>query len=102
MTEMADDTSAAGWPADTRVGQSPDAIAAEVGGQIVLLNVATGYFHQLNAVGSYVWRQIADPQTLGELGARALRDFDADADTCLREIHEFLQELRERGLVRIL
>jgi len=99
---MTDETTGAGWPADTRVGQSPDAIAAEVGGEIVLLNVATGYFHQLNAVGSYVWRQIADPQTLAELGARALRDFEADAATCRREIHDFVQDLQARGLVRIL
>lgn len=99
---MTDEISGTGWPADARVGQSPDAIAAEVGGKIVLLNVTTGYFHQLNAVGSYVWRQIVDPQTLAELGSRALRDFAGDEATCRREIHEFVQDLHGRGLVRIL
>ncbi len=90
------------WPAGARVGQHPDAMAAEVDGDIVLLNVVTGYFHHLNAVGSYVWRQIAEPQTLAELSTRALRDFQGDADTCREEIRQFVQELQEQGLVRIL
>jgi hypothetical protein len=99
---MARDSSIPIWSAGARVGQNPDAIAAEVGGDIVLLNVATGYFHQLNAVGSYVWRQIADPQTFAELNACALRDFEGDADTCRQEIQRFVQDLLEHGLVRIL
>lgn len=99
---MADDIFEGGWPDGARVGQNPDAIAAEVGGQIVLLHVVTGYFHELNAVGSYVWRQIAAPQTLAELAARALRDFRADGDACRRDIEDFVRDLHGRGLVRIL
>jgi len=99
---MADDVTGADFPADARIGQSPDALAAEVDGEIVLLNVATGFFHQLNGVGSYLWRQIADPRTIAELGARALLDFTADEAACRQEIRDFVQDLHGRGLVRIL
>jgi hypothetical protein len=90
-----------GFSHDTRVAQSPDAISAEVGGEVVLLNTATGYFHQLNAVGSYLWRHITEPHTIGELCARAVADFEADEQTCQRDIGDFVQELHNRGLVRI-
>ena len=91
----------AGSSPDARVAQSPDAIAAEVAGEVVLLNTATGYFHQLNAVGSYLWRHIAQPQTIAELCARASADYDADAETCRQDIGVFVRELHAQGLVRI-
>jgi len=86
---------------DARVAQSPDAIAAEVGGEVILLNTSSGYFHQLNAVGSYLWRQIAQPHTIAELCARALADYEADAERCRQDIGVFVRELHAHGLVTI-
>ena len=97
---MSDQTPQEGAP-EVRVAQHPDAIAAEVRGDIVLLNVETGYFHQLNAVGSYVWRQLAQPQTVAELCARAVVDYEADAAACAEDIERFVRQLHEHGLVRI-
>ena len=90
-----------GVPPDSRIVQSPDAIAADVGGEVVLLHATTGYFHQLNAVGTYLWKQIAQPQSVGELCARALADFDGDEETCRRDIHAFVLLLHGEGLVSI-
>ena len=98
---MADQGGDTGGSPDVQVAQSPDAIAAEVGGEVVLLNVTTGYFHQLNAVGSYVWRHIAQPQTIAELCARAVADYEADAMTCRQDIDDFVRELHLHGLVRM-
>lgn len=86
---------------ETRIAQSADAIAAEVSGEVVLLNTATGYFHQLNPVASYVWRCLAQPLTMAELCARAVGDFEADEDDCRRDIGVFVHELHGRGLIRI-
>jgi|SRR5262245_8773802 len=91
----------AGCSPDARVAQSPDAIAAEASGEIILLNMSNGYFHQLNAVGSYLWRQIAQPHTIAELCARAVIDYDADAETCRQDIGVFVRELQAHGLVTI-
>ena len=89
------------FSAESRIAQSADAIAAEVSGEIVLLHSATGYFHQLNPVGSYLWKQIAQPRTIGELSALATADFDGDEETCRRDITVFVIILRGLGLVRL-
>lgn len=86
---------------DRRVTRSPDALAAEVGAEIVLLNMATGYFHQLNAVGSYLWRRLAEPHTVAQLCLSALDDFEADEAACRRDVDAFVRELHEAGLVGI-
>jgi hypothetical protein len=89
------------FPPATRIARSPDAISADVAGEVVLLNMATGYFHQLNAVASYLWKQLAQPHTLDELFARAVADFDADEATCRKDIDAFVEELQGHGLIRI-
>jgi len=89
-----------GLSAETQVMQSPDALAAEVGGEVVLLNVVNGYFHQLNAVGSYLWKRLSEPRTFESLCRQALDDFDADAESCRRDVTAFVLELHSRGLVR--
>jgi hypothetical protein len=85
----------------TRVSHAPDALAAEVEGNVVLLHTTSGYFHQLNPVASYLWRQATEPVTLESLCERASEDFDAEADTCRQDIDAFIRELDLHGLVRI-
>src|SRR5262245_19202554 len=98
---MDDESTAPTFSPDTRVAQSVDAITAEVAGEVVQLNMVTGYFHQLNAVGSYVWRHLAQPVTIGELFAYAAADFQGDDEERRRDIGAFLHELHGRGLLRI-
>jgi hypothetical protein len=86
---------------DARVVASAEALAADVEDEVVLLNMATGYFHQLNAVGSYLWRRLAEPRTIAELCESALQDFEADEEICQREVVAFVQELNAAGLVHV-
>jgi hypothetical protein len=86
---------------DARVVASSDALAADVEDEVVLLNMATGYFHQLNAVGSYLWKRLAEPQTIAELCASALHDFEADEEVCEQDVIAFVQGLSAAGLVHI-
>lgn len=85
----------------SRVTANADALAAAVGDEVVLLNMATGYFHQLNAVGSYLWQCLAEPRTVAELCRSAVDDFDADEETCRQDIAAFVQELLFAGLVHV-
>jgi hypothetical protein len=85
----------------TLVSQGPDTVAAEVEGNVVLLHTTSGYFHQLNEVGSYLWNQVAEPVTIEALCTRSAGDFDADASACRQDIYAFIRELDLHGLVRI-
>ena len=84
-----------------RVSQHPDALATDVGEVIVILQTQTGMFHQLNGVGSLLWRQLAEPIDFEALGKRADALFDGDRDVRTRDIIDFLQALDGQGLVVI-
>ena len=63
--------------------------------------MATGYFHELNAVGSYLWKRLAEPRTIAELCQSALHDFEANEEVCRQEVMAFVQELNAAGLVHV-
>jgi len=72
-------------------------LAGENGG--VLLNVESGQYHGVNAVGSLIWDLIDGERGLERLLAE-LRDQLDDPPANLREEAErFLADLRERDLI---
>jgi hypothetical protein len=83
----------------TIVSQSGDALATEVDGEIVLIGIDTGQYYGLDAIGSTIWRGLAQPCRVGDLCARLQADFDGDAETIERDTIAFLEKLTARKLV---
>lgn len=83
----------------TILSASPDAIASDVDGEIVLISVATARYFGLDAVGSEIWRRLQAPTRLADLCSGLREAFDGDPDTIEREAIAFVTQLTERGLV---
>ena len=49
-----------------RIGISPEVVAREVGEETMLLDLASGTYFGLDAVGGVVWQAIEDGATLAE------------------------------------
>jgi hypothetical protein len=77
-----------------------DTLTADVGGEIVALNVDRGQCYGLNEVASSVWELLAEPKTLAELCAALAEDYDVDAETCAVEVGKLVADLQVEGLVR--
>ena len=80
--------------------RSPDALAAEVGGEIVALNVEKGLCYGLNEIASRVWDLLDQPRSLGEICQALVQSYDVDDDTCRQEVATLLQDLLAEELVR--
>lgn len=93
MTEAAELTD------DTRLARADGPVASEVDGEVVILNVESGHFFQLNAVGSNVWELLESPMTLAELCAAMLERFEVSAGQCRSEVAAFAAKMLERGLL---
>jgi hypothetical protein len=88
-------------PGSATVVATDDAVSADVGGERVLLNVATGTYHGMNAVGSRVYDLVAAPRTVADVVAAVRAEFDVDAATADRDVREFLATLSDVGLVAV-
>lgn len=78
---------------------SPDAFYSEVSQEIVLLNVETGQYHSLDAIGGAIWRSLEAGPTVDAACEAMMRFYPGDAAAVRADTLEFLGKLADRGLV---
>ena len=83
------------------VQRSPNQIACDMGGEVVILDVKSGTYYGLDALGSMVWSLIEQPMSLAAIRDAIIADYDVDAETCERDIVKFLREMETVGLIEV-
>ena len=77
-----------------------DLMEAELGDEIVALDVNGGTCFGFNGVASSVWRALAEPTSFEALRDRLLGEYEVSPDQCTEELRELLADLAGKGLVR--
>jgi hypothetical protein len=83
---------------DSHVASSEDAVFRELDGQSVLLNLATGMYFGLDAVGTHVWRLAAENGSLRWISERMTDEYDAESETITRDLLTLADALVAKGL----
>jgi hypothetical protein len=84
---------------DTLLRLSPDVVFRELDGESVVLDLSSGRYFGLNAVGTRVWQLIQQGQPVDGLIRAVTAEYDADADAVERDVLALLEDLKARGLV---
>ena len=85
---------------DTPYKAVTNVASCELGGEAVVLNLDTGIYYGLDAVGTQVWRLLQQPRSLAELRDHITDEFDVTADRCEADLHAFVGSLNSHGLLR--
>jgi hypothetical protein len=72
---------------------------AEVGDDLVALDVQEGTCFGFNPVAASVWRSLSSSKTFDQLRQKLLDEFDVSAEQCAGELKELLDDLTAKGLV---
>jgi hypothetical protein len=94
-------TSDASIPLGRSVRLSDDAIFRELGDEAVVLNLASGQYFGLNAVGLRIWRLIEQAGSLETVRDAVVAEFDVDPETAARDLAALVDELTAHGLVEV-
>jgi hypothetical protein len=86
---------------DSVVVRDSEPIATTIDDEVVMLSPRAQAYFGLGTVGSEIWNAIEHPRCIDDVCAELMREFEVDADTCRREVLDFLNDLLARGLVRI-
>lgn len=87
---------------EDKVCASDDVVAKEVGGEIVLLDLASGTYFGLNEVGGRIWQMIDGQScTLAQIYAVIEAEYDAEAQQVRADVMTLLDELRQRQLITV-
>jgi hypothetical protein len=83
---------------DSVVAVSDDAVFRELDGQSVLLNLATGMYFGLDAVGTHVWQLAAENGSLRWISQRLAEEYDAEPAAIEHDLLALADTLVEKGL----
>lgn len=84
----------------TRVARAETAISAEVGGELIALDVTKGVCYGLNAIGTRIWQLIETPLSAREIAEILVSEFDVSPEVCVEQTLDLLRDLLAAGLVR--
>ena len=79
---------------------SKSAVGCEVGGEMVLLDLNSGTYFGMNAVGAEIWRQLNLGRSFDEIQQHLLERYRVSAQQCESEVLAFVGVLSQRGLIR--
>lgn len=82
-----------------RFRASDDVVAREVGGEMVLLDLVSGTYFGLGAVGSRVWEQLSQGEaSLAQLADLIEAEFDAPREVIEQDLAELIGQLVDKQL----
>lgn len=86
---------------DTRVVATEGQVSCDLDREAAILNLESGVYYGLNAVGARIWHLIQEPRTVNELLGILLKEFEVSPERCEADLHELLRKLVAEGLVKI-
>lgn len=76
-----------------------DKIWCELADEAVILDLKTGVYYGLNAIGARIWNLLQEPKTVDTVLVTLLEEYEVEADRCADDLLALLQDLAGKGLI---
>ena len=86
---------------DSLVKASGDQVSSEVDGEMVSVNLKSGLYYSLNAVGSRIWQLVQEPSSVRDIRETIVEEYEVEAERCGRDVVRLLNDLAARGLIEV-
>ena len=86
---------------DAAVRIPEDVVFRELDGEAVILNLETGIYFGLDAVGTRFWQLLDTHRTLRRTLEALEAEFDAPAERLASDLTELVGQLQSKGLVSV-
>jgi len=90
-----------GLSLDASVRVPEDVVFRELDGEAVILNLQSGLYFGLDAMGTRIWQLCQEHGSIRSVWQAIQNEFDVSADTFHADLLSFLGELSAKGLVTI-
>jgi len=83
-----------------QVKPSEDVVWRNLQGESVLLDLKSGVYFGLDAVGTRIWTLLQDHSDLQAVLQELLREYEVSDETCARDLMDLVSAMAEKGLVQ--
>ncbi len=84
----------------TVIAPSSQAVSCDIGGETVILDLASGQYFALDPVGTQIWQWLAEPCTAASICDRLLAEYDVSPAECRSQVSQLLDQLANHGLLK--
>ena len=84
---------------NTRLIAPSHVLSRHVGEEIVLLDLKSGIYFGLDGVGKLIWEFVSEGNSLDEIVARIVAEYEVAEATARKDVVDFAGNLVERGLL---
>jgi hypothetical protein len=78
-----------------------DQVSADLSGEAAILNLKSGIYYGLDAVGARIWSLIQEPRVVSEIKDTILQEYDVEPKRCEEDLFALLGELLSHGLIEV-
>lgn len=78
-----------------------DQLSSDLNGEAVILNLQTGVYHGLDAVGARIWHLLQETRTVDDILKTLLEEYEVEPDRCQQELLALLQKLADQKLIEV-
>lgn len=86
---------------DTRLKVSSDVVFRELEGEAVILNLASGTYFGLDAVGTRIWQLLQSKERLGDVLVALGEEYDGPPGEIEADLLRLASELVNKGLAQV-
>jgi hypothetical protein len=77
----------------------PDVILEDFSDEVVIVNLASGNYYSIDAVGAEIWAMIQSQAAAGEITTHLSREYEGDPTTIGQAVTKFIGELLSENLI---
>jgi hypothetical protein len=80
---------------------APEALFQEIGGEAVILDLASSTYFGLDPVGTRLWQLLQEEKNLDQIYPILLQEFEVEDKQLEQDVESFLQQLIDAGLATL-
>jgi hypothetical protein len=88
-------------PFSSSVVAAEGQVFSDLGNEVAILDLKSGTYYGLDAVGARIWGLIQEPRTVEEIHNTLISEYEVDPHRCKRDLIMLLQDLAEQELIEI-
>jgi hypothetical protein len=85
---------------DAVVVRSSDLVSAPIGSDLAMMDLDSGSYFVLDAIGAAIWEQLGEPVRVRDLCERLRAQYDVSEQRCEEDVLQYLEKLDARRLLR--
>lgn len=83
------------------IQRSDNQLSTQIDDEMVLMSIERGNYYGLDAIATDIWKRLEQPLTVSDLCGALVEEYDADAETILRDVLALLEHLLDEGFIEI-